>query len=108
MFFLWEEGALGMMDRESVVNRIETICNICKENTWCTEFSSDTIYPLLHDALALLKEQQELVRCMDCEHGEKVNSVFLCGKTRGFGIAHDGNWFCADGERREIENDSEG
>ena len=47
-----------MPDRENVINRMETICNICKENTWHTEFSSDTIYPLLRDALAMLKERE--------------------------------------------------
>lgn len=45
----------------------------------------------------------ELIRCKDCKSGEKVNAVYLCGNSRGFGIAHDGNWFCADGERRVSE-----
>lgn len=43
----------------------------------------------------------ELVRCKYCKHGEEVNSVYLCGKTRGFGLAHEPDWFCADGERKE-------
>lgn len=47
-----------MPDRDTVVNRIETICEICKTNRWQTVFDSDTIYPLLTDALALLKEQE--------------------------------------------------
>ena len=48
-----------------------------------------------------LKEKpKELVRCKDCKHGEKVNSVYLCGKSRGFGIAHEPYWFCADGEKK--------
>lgn len=41
-----------------------------------------------------------VVRCKDCKHGEKANDVYLCGKQRGFGLAHEPNWFCADGERR--------
>lgn len=60
----------------------------------------DTVIPVKGKRLVLYAE---LVRCMDCEHGEKVNSVFLCGKTRGFGIAHEPEWFCADGERRETD-----
>lgn len=56
------------MNMGKVINRIETICNICKENTWRTEFSSDTIYPLLSDALAMLKEQPEIIRCKDCRY----------------------------------------
>ena len=42
----------------------------------------------------------ELVRCKDCKHGEKCNEIYLCGKARGFGIAHDPSWFCADGEHK--------
>ena len=47
-----------MPDRENVINRMEAICNICKEKTWRTEFSSDTIFPLLQDVLSILKEQE--------------------------------------------------
>lgn len=87
-----------MADREKVFNRIETICNICKENTWRTEFSSDTIYPLLRDVLALLKEKQAVVLCGNCAHGHLVGSGFCeCEKD---GNAHYHDWFCADGERR--------
>lgn len=49
--------------------------------------------------------EQELVRCKDCRHGEKVNAVYLCGKSRGFGIAHAPDWFCADGEWKEGDGD---
>lgn len=44
--------------------------------------------------------EPEIIRCKDCRHGEKCNSVYLCGKSRGFGMAHDPSWFCADGEKR--------
>lgn len=83
------------MDREKVINRMETICNICKENTWRTEFSSDTIYPLLRDAIAMLKEQ-EIIRCKDCHFylGEG-----FCNRS-GIHLEVNGDWFCADGERR--------
>jgi hypothetical protein len=46
-----------MPDRDTVISRIETICEICKTNKWRTEFDSDIIYPILTDTLALLKEQ---------------------------------------------------
>jgi len=42
-----------------------------------------------------------VVRCKECRYGEKANAVYLCGKSRGFGIAHDPDWFCADGERKD-------
>lgn len=48
-----------------------------------------------------LREPVDIIHCKDCEHGEKVNFVYLCGKSRGFGIAHEPDFFCADGERKE-------
>ena len=53
------------------------------------------------EALKLLKEQPEIVRCRECKYGEKVNSVYLCGKTRGFGLSHAPDWYCADGEKND-------
>ena len=44
---------------------------------------------LMDDAIALLKEQDAVVRCRDCKHVE------TCCRRR----ANDPNWFCADGER---------
>lgn len=44
---------------------------------------------------------EAVVYCRDCKHGEKANDVYLCGKSRGFGLAHEPKWFCADGEKKE-------
>ena len=66
---------------------------------YCAQFK------LIHETLEVLKEQNGIVRCKDCKHGEKVNFVYLCGKSRGFGIAHEPSWFCADGERKDGEKD---
>lgn len=50
---------------------------------------------LLHsDALELLEEQQQIVRCKDCKHRP------LCEEKIGGKVA-DENWFCADGELKE-------
>ena len=46
------------------------------------------------------EDEIDLVRCRDCIYGEKVNEVYMCGKSRGFAIAHKPDWFCADGEGR--------
>lgn len=46
---------------------------------------------------------EAVVYCKDCKHGEKANDVYLCGKSRGFGVAHEPNWFCADGEKKQID-----
>lgn len=60
-------------------------------------------YAVAFDMAVEALSQPEIVRCKDCKHGEKCNSVYLCGKSRSFGMAHDPSWFCADGERREVE-----
>ena len=47
---------------------------------------------------------QQLVRCKDCKHGEKpltfkyYPNLIWCNK---YECSHDGDWFCADGERKE-------
>lgn len=48
-------------------------------------------------------KDQMIVKCKNCKHGEKVNSVYLCCKPRGFGAAHEPDWFCADGKRKEVK-----
>ena len=39
----------------------------------------------------------EVVRCKDCMHGEPWGVLIGCGTTKGFGITHNPDWFCADG-----------
>lgn len=51
--------------------------------------------------LALLKEQDAIVRCKDCKHSCDYTDIFPnraynCTKNGGF---HNDSWFCADGER---------
>ncbi len=52
---------------------------------------------LMADALTLLKEQPEIVRCGVCKHGHLVGSGFcICRKHE---TEHYHDWYCADGER---------
>ena len=46
-----------------------------------------------------------VVRCKDCEYGEDWGALIACGKARGFGLTHDKDWFCADGERKNGDGD---
>ena len=48
---------------------------------------------MIEDTIALLKEQEAVVRCLDCKFAE------LCEIAYRFG--EKDNWFCADGERKE-------
>lgn len=50
----------------------------------------------IDDAVALLKEQPEIVRCKDCKYWHDSINCPLYSE----GMLTDGNWFCADGERR--------
>ena len=49
----------------------------------------------------LLHQEQELVRCKDCKYGEPWGVLIGCGTTKGFGIAHEPDWFCADGVNKD-------
>ena len=46
--------------------------------------------------------EKEIVRCKDCKWWNITTATFptkgYCGRYRG---EHDGNWFCADGERKD-------
>ena len=86
-------------------------CDKCPYETHGNECEID----LSEDALALLKEQPEIVRCKDCKHRPTQTEPY---KTVGFSLefpdykcpcqCSDGyyswypedDWFCANGERR--------
>ena len=97
------------MNGEKVIKGLE----ICKERKYCCPecpyYDRDAEMgchsnELMADALAMLKEQPHIVRCKDCRYGEKMgaNTEVYCNYRPGF---HSGDWFCADGERKE--NDGE-
>jgi hypothetical protein len=101
-----------MPDREKVIKAIETHistddsvgCDDCtyENDGWC-------MTRVMTDALALLKEQPEIIRCKDCKHRTKrvCNNLefYECEHLRyqqtKCGVTDD--WFCADGERRGSE-----
>lgn len=64
--------------------------------------------PTWNDAVSLVgsmpsADAVEVVRCRECKYWE-YDAIFYDGWCRG---KHQGNpdWFCADGERREDDND---
>ena len=97
-----------MVDREKVIKCID----ICLQRFHCGE---DCPYydncgigcteQLREDALALLKDQPEIVRCKDCKwykEGYDINEKWFSrcnGSVRTYGHTNP-DWFCADGERR--------
>jgi len=94
------------MDREKVIKGLE-LCEIgsdyrCYE-TECPYYGQGCTENLKNDILALLKEQEAVVRCEDCAWWGTdrmcENSDSPCFQN---GCTH-GNWFCADGERMEVK-----
>ena len=82
-----------MPDREKVIRKLkEALENAENEG----EIFAEVRRPVLFDALALLKEQEAVVRCKDCDNKEcwgRAGDV-VCGID---GTPHRPDWFCADG-----------
>ena len=75
-----------VMDKEKVIDELIKL----------KRFLPSTMWEPINDAIAMLKEQKELVRCADCRHAEVSQSGLI--KCRG--IFRSREWYCADGERR--------
>lgn len=54
---------------------------------------------LVRDALELLEERPELVRCKDCRYLNEDTGVCIVGIPHGY----KDTWFCAFGKRRESD-----
>ena len=123
------------MDRQKVIKAAE-IClryidegdcpTECPYFDLCTKYEKRVVFqPLIRDALAMLKEQndcencaiaiedrQPVVRCRECRYSihyyGRFNNQYVCKRRMdAFGKipeadlkGHNGNWFCADGEMR--------
>ena len=63
-------------------------------------FLQSTMWEPIKDAIEMLKEQPEIVRCKDCDNRECDGraGTIVCGIT---GDSHSRLWFCADGKRKE-------
>jgi hypothetical protein len=93
-----------MIDKWRVIKSLECHfdtkldCSDCIYNLGYNCLSS-----LLKDALKLLKEQPDIVRCGEC----KYYSNGFCYNPNTFDEKTCGNtvpdWFCADGRRQEAE-----
>ena len=94
------------MDREKVIKGLECCqqgfdcAEDCPYLMDCNDLMKPMFIELAKDALALLKEQPEIVRCKDCKEcyfaSNRIQSeqTFACGK-HGIDVTPD--WFCADG-----------
>ena len=61
----------------------------------CPYYGHDCTDRMKKDALAMLNEQPQIVRCKDCKHNDGARCENL-----DLWVEHDMDWFCADGEKR--------
>jgi hypothetical protein len=86
------------MDREKTALGIR---EMLMRDTWRDIDANRPRYQhILNDALALLKEQEALVRCKDCKHKEESVSPSWEAWCNRLHCGCDLNWYCADGERK--------
>lgn len=88
------------MDREKVIKKAERIM--------CSTVDRDMIDSFCEDVIAVLKEQEAVVRCEYCKHrptppkdfGAEINGkwCYWCKHLKSW---EPDDWFCADGERKE-------
>lgn len=90
-----------MTDREKVIRAVDTCFDDWLErHRWLRPSDLENVRRVKADALSLLKEQPEIIRCKDCRYGEPtiINGVWLLVTCDG--VDHRPEWFCADGKRR--------
>ena len=105
-----------MTDKEKVIKGYECCLRInggCKDCPyWDKTKSNKCERKLKRDAIAVLKEQPQIVRCKDCKYynksGHFCKSSKLMNKTADamvhtYGMDVYDDWFCADGEREKDE-----
>lgn len=95
-----------MTDREKVFDAIRNCITEpkCRDCPWdeCEKFDCKKVsvpVSLMLDALKLLKEQEAVVRCKDCEYCEYPKAEKEWCK-KGHLYRNAETWFCADGKRR--------
>lgn len=57
-------------------------------------------YSFYYEVIALLKEQDAIVRCKDCKHKEESVSPSWEAWCNRLHCGCDNDWYCADGERK--------
>lgn len=101
-----------MIDRAKVIKALER-CLICDISVVATPEAQKAYLEceytigrycgrknVLRDALSLLKEQPEIVRCKDCKWAEVSDNEHTWCDHVDHEFCHNNDWFCADGEAR--------
>lgn len=91
-----------MVDRKQTIYDIERCtCHVPGACRDCSKYKEghpplSCMEDLLNDALELLKEQPEIVKCKDCAFRDPRDG--MCEHVLQM---RDPDWYCADGERRD-------
>lgn len=97
------KGGMTMPDREKVIKDLEECmtasCRGYRPRLSCPY--NDEEWDIMRDALELLKEQPEIVRCKDCKAWKQYDDMNL-GECELYPEYNKmGDWFCNFGERKE-------
>ena len=99
-----------MTDRENVINGLRSIKTYLASQAIETtdSFAREGFIESqkdIDDALALLKEQEAVVRCKDCKHGKPhpCAEYVTCFDEYSclYGNTRAADWFCADGVKKD-------
>jgi len=92
------------LQRDMLIKRLLEIANLLREQ----ELRDKMFHALEEDwkKLQAMQKEQELVMCKDCKHwsAERINDYNKCKRWINVGVknfATMGDWYCADGERKE-------
>ena len=96
------------MDREKVIKGLEVCFDSSKECNGCTYITTPYCKTTLrNDVIALLKEQEAVIRCKDCKYAHKTYDgdckycdMFTDDDGNPIERYRPSDWFCADGERK--------
>ena len=94
---------------------IKDVLEVLKEHEWQIKNRDESIEKAREEIKwlrGMLKEQvqEQIVHCKECKYGLYTGTEYHCDKHSGhenrlgedqyYKEWHNGNWFCADGERR--------
>lgn len=91
-----------MIDREKVIKEFELF--IKEFHPACT--SEGVELDMFREVLALLKEQEAVVKCKDCKYGHQLCADYISCEISeesesGCHLSHKPEWFCADGRKKD-------
>lgn len=88
------------MDREKVIRAVDSCFDYwLDKHVYLRQSELDHVQQFRADALILLKEQPDVVRCKDCIYHENQGTSF--GWIPCMEILTGDNWFCGSGKRKD-------